>query len=364
MQKFFFALRKSDKVLLVVTILLFLLGVTIHYSLGLSADEAGVSVFVRQIFFFLLSLVAFGFFLSVDYRIWQPFYPLLFVVSFLLLLLIFSPVGEVIRGVRSWLDFGFFVWQPVEVVKLLLILSLAGYFAKQGRHLRKWKPLIVSGIAVAILVILTLAQPDLGSAVMLFFLWLVLVLVLGISKWQIGLMVLGFIGIALFGWFFLLEDYQKGRLTTFLDPAADPLGDGYNLTQSIIAIGSGGGRGRGIGFGSQSQLKFLPESQSDFIFAVVGEELGFAGVTLLLGLFAVFSWRMIIIARNSSSDYGQLIVIGGLVVIVLQALVNMSMNMGMLPVTGLSLPFISSGGSYLIAVMSIVGLAQSVKIYS
>lgn len=364
MQKFLYAIRRADKVLLVVTLLLFLLGIIIHYSLGLGAETTGLSLFTKQIFFFLIALAAFAFFMSVDYRIWQPFYPLFFLVSFALLLLIFTPFGEVIRGVRSWLDFGFFVWQPVELVKLLMILSLAGYFAKQGRHLRQWKPLIVSGVAAAILVILTLIQPDLGSAVMLFFLWLVLVLVLGISKWQISLMLIGFMGVAMFGWFFLLADYQKGRLTTFLDPASDPLGSGYNLTQSIIAIGSGGVFGRGIGFGSQSQLKFLPESQSDFIFAVVGEELGFAGVMLLLGLFGALAWRMILIARDSSSDYGQLIVVGGLVAIVVQALINMSMNMGLLPVTGLSLPFISAGGSYLVSVMSVIGLVQSVKVYS
>ncbi len=364
MQKFLFALRRADKVLLIVTLLLFLLGATIHYSLGLGAGDEGISLFAKQMFFFFIALGAFGFFLSVDYRIWQPFYPLLFLISLGLLLLIFTPLGENIRGVRSWLDFGFFVWQPVEVVKFFLIISLAGYFTKQGRHLRTWKPLIVSGVAAAILVFLTLAQPDLGSAMILFFLWLGLVLVLGISKWQISLMVLGFIGIAIFGWFFLLADYQKNRLTTFLDPASDPLGSGYNLTQSIIAIGSGGVFGRGIGFGSQSQLKFLPESKSDFIFAVVGEELGFAGITLLLALFTVFTWRMILVAKASSSDFGQLIVIGVLVVIVVQAIMNMSINMGMLPVTGLSLPFISAGGSYLISIMAMVGLAQSVKVHS
>jgi rod shape determining protein RodA len=364
MQKFLFAIRRADKVLLIVTLLLFLLGATIHYSLGLSVQEEGVSVFAKQLFFFFISLGAFGFFLSVDYRIWQPFYPLLFLLSLGALLLVFTPLGETIRGVRSWLDFGFFVWQPVEVVKLFMIISLAGYFTKQGRHLRTWKPLIVSGVAAAILVFLTLAQPDLGSAMILFFLWLGLVLVLGISKWQISLMVLGFIGIAIFGWFFLLADYQKGRLTTFLDPASDPLGSGYNLTQSIIAIGSGGVLGQGIGFGSQSQLKFLPESRSDFIFAVVGEELGFAGISLLLALFTIFAWRMILIAKASSSDFGQLIVIGVLVVIVVQAIMNMSINMGMLPVTGFSLPFISAGGSYLISVMAMVGIAQSVKIHS
>lgn len=272
--------------------------------------------------------------------------------------------GEVIRGVRSWLDFGFFVWQPVEMIKVLTIIVLAGYFSKQGRHLRTWKPLIVSGTAVGLLTILLLAQPDLGSAAILFFIWLGLVLTLGLSKWQISLMVIGFIGIVLLAWTFVLEGYQRNRLLTFLDPNRDPLGSGYNLSQSIIAIGSGGLFGRGIGFGSQSQLKFLPETQSDFIFAVIGEELGLAGIALLLTLYGIMAWRLIMIARATRNDFGQIVVVGVLFAFLGQAIVHMGINMGLLPVTGLSLPFVSAGGSYMVAVMMMIGLAQSVAVHS
>jgi rod shape determining protein RodA len=363
MQNLLWALRRCDRVALVCTFLLFALGATALYSVGLGQAQQGALV-LKQALFFVFGLGLYFGLMTLDYRLWQPFYPWAFLLCVVLLLLIFSPLGEIIRGVRSWLDFGFFVWQPVEMIKVLTILTLAGYFSKQGRHLRTWKPLIVSGVAVGLLTVLTLAQPDLGSAAILFFIWLGLVLTLGLSKWQISLMVAGFIGMLFLAWTFVLQPYQRDRLLTFIDPARDPLGSGYNLTQSIIAIGSGGWFGRGIGFGSQSQLKFLPETQSDFIFAVIGEELGLAGVTLLIVLYGLLAWRLIQIARATRQDFGQILVVGVLFAFLGQALVHMGMNMGLLPVTGLSLPFISSGGSYMLAIMMMIGLAQSVAVHS
>lgn len=364
MQKVWQAFLRCDRVLIVTIFLLFAFGVTALYSVQLGLGDVGQSLVVKQVLFFCAGLALYSFFMTVDYRLWQPFYPWLFVGCFALLLLLFTPLGEVIRGVRSWLDFGFFIWQPVEIIKVLLIICLAGYFSKQGRHLRTWKPLIVSGVAVALLVAITMIQPDLGSAMILFLLWLGLVLVLGLSRWQIALMTLLFVAVGMVGWSFVLEPYQQNRLLTFLDPGRDPLGDGYNLTQSIIAIGSGHWFGRGIGFGSQSQLRFLPESQSDFIFAVIGEELGFGGVIILLTLYGLLAWRLVTIARRTRSDFGQILCLGVAIAIVGQAAIHIGINMGLLPVTGLSLPFISSGGSYLLAVMAMLGLAQSVAVHS
>ena len=364
MSKFWAAIKRSDKVLLVCMLLLFALGVTVLYSVNLAIGGEGVSLFSKQLLYFFLGLVLFGFLLTVDYRFWQPFYPWFYMLSLFFLLLLFTPFGEVIRGIRAWIDFGLFVWQPVELVKLMLIISLAGYFSKQGRHLRTWKPLIVSGTAVGLLVLLTVAQPDLGSASILFLLWLGLVILLGLSKWQIGLMVIGFLGIALLGWTVFLKDYQRERLISFVDPSQDPLGSGYNVTQSLIAIGSGGLFGRGIGFGSQSQLAFLPERQTDFIFAVIGEELGFAGIIVVLVLLGLIAWRIIKIVKETRSDFGQLLAIGVLIAFLGQALMNMAMNLGMIPVTGISLPFISAGGSYLLSVMMMLGLVQSIAVHS
>lgn len=364
MTKLWSAFKRSDKVLLVAAILLFALGITTLYSVNLNSDIEGVSLLSKQLLFFIIGAVAFSFLMTVDYRLWQPFYPWFFVISLFVLLLVFTPLGEMIRGVRAWLDFGLFVWQPVELVKFLLIISLAGYFSKQGRHLRTWRPLIVSGLAVGLLALVTVAQPDLGSAMILFIMWLGLVLLLGLSKWQISIMVMVFLGIAALGWGVFLKDYQRDRLTSFINPAADPLGSGYNLTQSLIAIGSGGLFGRGIGFGSQSQLEFLPERQTDFIFAVIGEELGFAGVGLLIVLLGILTWRIILIAKRTRNDFGQIVAIGILLALVGQATINIAMNLGLMPVTGISLPFISAGGSYLISVMMMIGLVQSVAVHS
>jgi len=364
MTKLWVAFKRADRILLVATVLLFALGVTALYSVNLNSDIDGVSLLSKQLLFFMIGVMAYSFFMTVDYRLWQPFYPWFYVISFFILMLLFTPLGEVIRGIRAWLDFGLFVWQPVELVKFLLIISLAGYFSKQGRHLKTWRPLIVSGIAVGLLVFITLAQPDLGSAMILFIVWLGLVLLLGLSKWQISIMVIGFLGLALLGWSVFLQDYQKDRLTSFLDPASDPLGSGYNLTQSLIAIGSGGVLGRGIGFGSQGQLEFLPERQTDFIFAVIGEELGFAGVTLLLVLLGLITWRILVIAKRTRSDFGQILAMGVLLALLGQAMINISMNLGLVPVTGISLPFISAGGSYLISVLMMVGIVQSVAVHS
>lgn len=364
MGKLWQAFKRSDKILLIVTILLFLFGATILYSVNLGIESTGLTLFSKQILYFLFGLIVMFFLMTIDFRLWESLYPWLYLVALVLLLLLFSPLGETIRGIRAWLNFGVFQFQPVELVKVLLVLALAGYFRKQGRHLHNYKPLIISGTAAALLVVLTILQPDLGSAMVLFVLWLGLVLVLGLSKWQISLMVIGFVSIAFFAWAFVLQDYQKQRLVTFIDPASDPLGSGYNLTQSIIAIGSGGIFGRGVGFGSQSQLKFLPESHTDFIFAVIGEELGFAGILLFLTLLGIFVWRCIHIARNTNDDYGQIVATAVVIIVAGQATMNMAMNMGLMPVTGISLPFVSAGGSYLFSLLIMVGIVQSVAIHT
>lgn len=364
LQKIRIALLRCDWVLLVNTFLLAVLGGVALYSVNLGIDATSLTLVVKQGSFLFVGLIIMIFVMSTDYRLWQPIYPWAYILAVFVLLVVFTPLGAVVRGTRSWIDFGFFIWQPVELVKVLLILSLAGYLGKEGRRLRTGKPLIVCGLAVGFLMMLTILQPDLGSAMMLFAIWLGMVVLLGISKWQISLMVLFFVFVGTFGWLFVLKDYQKTRLLIFLDPSQDPLGSGYNLTQSLIAAGSGGFFGRGIGFGSQSQLKFLPESQSDFIFAVIAEELGLAGVLLLLVLYGVLGWRLLRIAKGSRNSFGQILVVGAFLAIFAQACTNIATNLGLLPVTGVPLPLISAGGSYLLAVLVMLGLVQSVKIHS
>ena len=170
--------------------------------------------------------------------------------------------------------------------------------------------------------------------------------------------------VAIIGWNFMLQPYQKSRILTFINPAADPYDRGYQVRQSIIAIGSGQWFGRGLGSGSQSQLKFIPASQTDFIFAVIGEELGFFGATLVLGAYLVLFLRCIILVRRASDDFASYLVIGISLLLFSQVVINIGMNIGVLPVTGIGLPFLSYGGSYLVMTFALAGVAQAVATHS
>jgi len=170
--------------------------------------------------------------------------------------------------------------------------------------------------------------------------------------------------VMLIGWFFFFADYQKDRIVTFLDPRANSLTQGYNITQAMIAVGSGRMIGRGIGFGSQSQLKFLPEAQNDFIFAVIAEELGFLGITLVIIFFAIFFFRLIKGIRSAPNDYGVYFLLGVITLIFIEMFINIGMNIGILPVIGISLPFLSYGGSAIVSSLILVGIAESIIIRS
>jgi len=203
-------------------------------------------------------------------------------------------------------------------------------------------------------------QPDLGSAIVLWFIWFGMMLMAGAKKKHIVLIIILVIAFGVAGWFFALKDYQKQRLETFINPANDPLGAGYNLTQSMIAVGAGQFIGRGLGFGSQSQLHFLPESQTDFIFAVIGEEMGLAGVMVMLLLFALIFWRIFLIIKNSKDDFTAFFASGVFILLMMQLFTNIGANIGLLPITGVTLPLISHGGSSMIFVLLLLGIIESI----
>ncbi|MFZ1626459.1 MAG: FtsW/RodA/SpoVE family cell cycle protein, partial [Candidatus Moraniibacteriota bacterium] len=229
-------------------------------------------------------------------------------------------------------------------------------------ELGEWTRLIASLFLSALLIILVLRQPDLGSSLVLGFIWLSMILVSGI-RWK-HFFVLGSIGLLLIvaSWFFL-ADYQKARLETFLNPELDPQGSGYNVLQSMVAVGSGGVTGKGIGHGSQSQLNFLPEKHTDFIFAVISEELGLIGGGIIIFLYGLFLYRITRIAETARDNTGYLIAVGVLSLFFIHILINLGMNMGFLPVTGLPAPFLSYGGSALLAFFLALGLLLSVYRY-
>jgi rod shape determining protein RodA len=221
---------------------------------------------------------------------------------------------------------------------------------------------IESGLITLFPVVLVLMQPDFGSASVLIGTWFIILICAGLPwRMLLGAIVV-FAAIFAVGWQFFFADYQQARILSFIDPSRDPLGQGYNVTQAIIAIGSGGLFGSGLGFGTQSQLKFLPESQTDFIFAVIGEELGFVGVCIVLLSFGVIFFRIRRHVVLSRDDFANLLLLGSGAVIFLQFFVNVAMNLGLFPVTGIGLPFVSYGGSSLLAMFALAGIAESIFI--
>jgi rod shape determining protein RodA len=252
--------------------------------------------------------------------------------------------------------------QPSEFVKIVLIITLAWLLSKSSRiNLNIFgRSLIILGVPAA----LVIAEPDLGMAILMITIWAGLLVFWGLS-WRI-IIALGLIGALLFGagWHWVFLPYQKQRITSFLNPTRDPLGAGYNVTQAIVALGSGQLLGRGLGHGPQSQLKFLPERQTDFILASIGEELGFVGIALIIILYAVMLTRIIRIAHHTNDPFGQLICAGACIVLAMSLAVSAGMNMGLLPVTGIPLSFVSYGGSDLLSSFILLGIVQSVSTHS
>jgi rod shape determining protein RodA len=209
-----------------------------------------------------------------------------------------------------------------------------------------------------------LAQPDFGSALILFFVWLAMIIMAGFNKKYLAVILLIILVLGAFSWLFYFKPYQKERLLTFLNPSFEPLSQGYNVAQAIIAVGSGGLWGRGIGFGSQSQLKFLPESQNDFIFGVISEELGFLGVILVFLFFGIFFYRLLVNIKKINNDFGIFFILGVMSLIFIEMFINIGMNIGVLPVIGISLPFLSYGGSAMLANLIMVGIVENIIIKS
>ncbi len=256
--------------------------------------------------------------------------------------------GDTLKGARSWFDLGLFSFQPVELAKLTLILLLAKFFAKRHVEIARIRHLIVSGLYVGLYVGLTLLQPDFGSAMVLVSIWFGLVLVSGISKKHLA--ILFCTGILVFSgaWVGVFKEYQKQRILTFINPTRDIRGSGYNAYQSMIAVGSGQLFGKGVGYGTQSRLRFLPEYQTDFIFAAYAEEWGFIGVLTLLASFALLLLRAVQTASQASSNFESFLCIGIWATFFVHIMVNIGMNIGLLPVTGITVPFLSYGGTSLL----------------
>jgi rod shape determining protein RodA len=296
-----------------------------------------------------------------DYRAFRAYSKLLY-AGVIALLLVVLVTGRAVRGSTAWIHVFGGAIQPVEFAKLALVLALARFFSKHMGEAGRWRPFMISGVWLLALAGLVMLQPDLGSAVILVVIWLTLLFFFGASKRQWLLLIGGGLALAATAWFAFLSPYQKARVETFLNPAADPLGSGYNVRQSIVAVGSGQVAGRGIGLGSQSQLNFLPEQYTDFIFSAIAEELGLLGSATILVLLGTMLYRLVIIARRSEDDFGTLVALGLAGWLGVQAFINLGGALGLLPLTGLTLPLVSAGGSSLIAVLVSLGVAQSIAL--
>ncbi len=279
------------------------------------------------------------------------------------LLVALLALGSVTKGAQSWIHFGLFAFQPTDLAKALLILILAKYFSRRHIEIANIRHIIVSGIYAFILFGLVAMQPDFGGAVIIACVWLGMVLVSGISKKHL-LILFSCAAIAFtLLWNFGFKEYQKNRILSFLHPLADIQNTGYNAYQSTIAVGSGELLGKGIGYGTQSKLKFLPEYQTDFIFAAFAEEWGFVGVLIFFTVFGVLMWRIIANARRGSGNFEILYGLGIAILFMSHFFINVGMNVGLLPVTGITLPFVSYGGSHLVAAFFALGVLVSMRRY-
>ncbi len=284
----------------------------------------------------------------------------LFVIVVSLLLFLFIG-GSVFKGARSWFNLGLFAFQPVDPTKLVIIILLAKYFSRRHVEIAHIRHIIVSGLYVFIPFILVFVQPDFGSAIIIFFVWLGMVLVSGISKKH--LLVVFFLGVISFSflWFFVFRPYQKERIINFIHPLYDISGSGYNAYQSMIAVGSGQLLGKGIGYGTQSKLEFLPEYETDFIFAAFAEEWGFVGVLLLFTLYGIVFMRILNIAFRGGTNFETLYGLGIFFLFLVHTVIHVGMNIGILPVTGNTLPFMSYGGSHIMTEFFALGILMSMK---
>jgi len=351
-------LIKLDWVMLVPVFLLLFLGLIALWSVSFQDATLDPGNLEKQIVSAIIGLVLMLFFAFYDYRVLSSYSTkLYFAIVFLLFLVIIF--GTTVRGHTGWIGVGSFRFQPVEIAKLILIIFLASFFSKKKNQLSIVMRIIASIMLVSIPLFLVLKQPDIGSSVLIVGIWAIMLSVSGISKKNLAvLLLLGMVACS--STWFVLKNYQKERIINFIDPNNDPQGSGYNVIQSMVAVGSGKMVGKGLGQGTQSQLDFLPEKHTDFIFAVIAEELGFFGGALVLALFGVIFWRIKEVARTSRDNFGYLLSVGIVVMIFLQALVNIGMNIGMMPVTGVPLPLLSYGGSSLVITLASIGIVQSV----
>ena len=349
-----------DFILFTVVLILSAFGLATLYS------HVGDNVFFnRQLIWLLVAIGAFFLVMIPDYRFLRTtnaaFYGYLVVIILLILTFFFA---DEVLGARMRFDLGFFSLQVSDPAKLILIAVLAKYFAKRHELIGDFRHIIVSGIYTFLVFGLVFLQPDFGTAAIIFIIWFGMVLVAGIKFRHLVIVFL--VGLMAFGglWQFAFKDYQKERIATFLDPLSDIQGAGYNAYQSTVAVGSGEIIGKGIGYGTQSKFLFLPEYETDFIFAAFAEEWGLLGVLILFTLFGILIFRLLYHAVNGASNFEKLFATGVAIYLLAHFFIHIGINIGLMPVTGTTIPFMSYGGSHLVTEFVGIGMVLAMRRYT
>ncbi|GIV87985.1 MAG: cell cycle protein [Chloroflexus sp.] len=320
-------------------------------------------IFERQLIYIVVGLIVMVAMMVFDYRLLSSLARPLY-IGIVCLLAAVLVIGRVSEGARSWIAIGERTFQPAELSKLVLILALATYWQRYADRGGSW--LVQAGglVIAAVPMALVFVQPDLGTALVMASIWLAIAWGGGMRLSQLGLLFAAFIPLAWVAWHYVLDDYQQIRLSTFYylltNPAAVDFNAAYNVIQALNAISAGGLTGAGLTRGLFSQGNYVPVQHTDFIFAVVGEELGFIGGIVLIVFLAILLWQTITIAAKARDQFGRLIALGVFGMLFSHTLINLGMNMSLLPVTGLPLPFVSAGGSFMVTTLAAVGLVQSI----
>ncbi len=346
-------------------ILLSIIGITTIYSATRSPIETGIhpDFYLKQILWLTISIIALFFFVFFDYIWLKRFsYILYFIGISLLVIVLFA--GKATMGAQRWLNLGILSFQPSEIFKLIFILALSTYLSNRGESILRSIPVKCIIVFAIIPILLVIKQPDLGTSILIMFLFVVLFISKGLSRriiilaLAIGLISAPFLGHVAWN---NLKDYQKNRIIAFLDPDIDQSGVGYHINQSKISIGSGGFLGKGYLKGTQGALKFLPEKHTDFIFSVFAEEWGFFGSILLIALYLILFLRGINTALLAKDEFGRLVATGITAMLFIYFFVNIGMTLGMMPIVGVPMPFMSYGGTALLSNFIAAGILINIR---
>lgn len=341
--------------LFVIPLALTLLGILTMHPFGEAASLAP-----KQLVWLSMALAGYFLCASVDMRFIRRTPVIITGYAILLgMLTLLLIAAHAVMGAKSWFVIGGFSLQPADPGKIVFIALIAKYFSRRHMEIGDFRHIIVSGVYAAIPILLILLEPDLGTAAIFVAIWFGMVLVSGISKKHLMLVIAtGLIGMTIL-WFGGLHSYQRARIMTFINPASDIHGKGYNAYQATVAAGSGQLFGKGIGYGTQSKLRFLPEYETDFIFAAYAEEWGFVGVVLVLLLYGLLLARLLAIAQKSATNFDAFFTVGVMILITSHVFIHAGINLGLLPVTGTTIPFMSYGGSHLLMEYIALGIVAS-----